>query len=240
MPSYKDYMQIQNPNSMDDKDLRKAIVIMASAANKRLKRMENADVYYGSNEGSESISGVTKFGVGTKKGDELNREFKRVRNFLANEQSSLTGMYKVYKGVKEAIKRGRERIAGKYGLEDSKSIKDYNKMRKQKAASALPTERKLSRYEELRKWRKTWDYYNKLKDEGYYAPSQYDSNQIRDIVMTITFDQDVEQLTDEETFERIVQETTDRYEFIVRQEQDNIKAKEDISTSQFISFGESD
>lgn len=233
-------MHIQNPNSMDERELRKAIVSMSSAANKRLKRMENVDIYYGSNKDEKSISGVTKFGVGNKKGDELNREFKRVRNFLANEQSSLTGMYKVYKGAKEAITRGRERIAGKYGLEDSKSIKDYNKMRKQKAATALPTERKLSKYDELRVWRKTWDYYNKLKEEGYYTPSQYDSTQIRDVIMTVTFNQNEEQLTDEETFERIVQETTDRYEFMVRQERDNTKAKEDISTSQFISFGESD
>ena len=234
MASYVDWMLIDNPNSLDEQQLKQAIKSMGNAANKRLKRMENRDIYFGSDVGSDTTSGVKRFGVKGKDLAGLKREFKRVRNFLNNPQSSITGMYKIYKKFREEVVKGRKRRGG---IPDDKAEKssDYRKMRKQKSTSSLETDRRSTKWEELRQWRKLWDYYNKLVDDGEYAPSQYDSTQVRNTIMSIVYDQSVQNLSDEETYKRIVEEVSHEYEILKMKEENN-----DISTSSFISMGESD
>lgn len=237
MASYKDWLEIENPNSLDMETLKKAIRSMGNAANKRLKRMQEKDIFYGSETGSETTSGVRRFTVRNKSLEELKREFKRVRNFLNNPQSSLTGMFQTLKKFKEEVVKGRNRYARRDDAFSEAQAKDYRKMQKQKATSALPTERRFSRYDELRQWRKVWDYYNQLVEEGKYAPSEYDSTQVRNQVMQITADQMIGNMSDEETYQRIVEAITGEYE--QRTETENNQTQ-DMSTSRFFELGSSD
>ena len=237
MATYKDWMLIENPNSLDEQQLKQAIQSMGNAANKRLKRMENRDIYFGSDIGSDTTSGVKRFGVKGKDLAGLKREFKRVRNFLNNPQSSITGMYETYKKFREEVVKGRKRRGGLPDDDKAEKSSDYRKMRKQKSTSALETDRRSNKWEELRQWRKLWDYYNKLVENKEYAPSQYDSTQVRNTIMSIVYDQSVQNLSDEETYERIVSEISQEYEVLKKNEE---FANSDISTSSFFSMGESD
>ena len=174
MGSYRDWLLIENPNELSESDLRKAVSSMSSVANKRLKRMENRNIFFGDDKGGETLSGVRKFSVRGKTLSEVKREFKRVKNFLDNPQSSITGMWKTLKEVKQ-----------KWGRTPTKRMKkDYTKMKKQKEKLGDSLETNITKYEELKKWRDTWKYYNKLISDGVWAPTQYDSNQVRKLVYT--------------------------------------------------------
>ena len=94
-------------------------------------------------------------------------------------------------------------------------------------------EKDISPWEELRRWRETWKYYNKLVDEGYYTPSEYDSSQTRDTILTTISDSYTESLSEEETWERIVRNTIYDYESAREAEKDI----DDISTSSLINKG---
>lgn len=235
MASYRDYLTITNPNSMDMKELRKAVSTMAAVANKRLKRMEGAPtpIMFGREQGANTISGVNKFGVKGKTDDEVIREFKRVRGFLSQEQSSLTGMKKVLKEFKETIhKRVKQKRMSR------KDKRDYEKMVKQKASAGMGKPIGKSIWEELSDWRKTWDYYNKMVDSNDYIPDARDSNQVKEIVMTMVNDQIVYEWSEEETYKRILEAVKEDYE----QSQEKKKAEDenDVSTSSLISMGSSD
>lgn len=224
MASYRDWMLIDNPNELSDSDLRKAVSSMGSVANKRLKRMENKDIFFGEDKGDDTLSGVRKFSVRGKDIEEVKREFKRVRNFLSNPQSSLTGMWQTLKEVKR-----------KWGRAPTKKMrKDFSKMEKQKAKLGKEMENELTRYEELRYWRETWKYYNKLIDEGIWAPTEYDSNQVRELVYTQVKSENIEKLSDEETWKRIKEKLTSSYE------ESETSNEVDISTSSHFDFGPSD
>lgn len=226
MASYRDWMNIDNPNTLDETRLRTAISSMGAAANKRLKRMEGKGIYFGEEIGKDTISGVKKFTVRGKSLTELKNEFKRVRNFLNNPQSSLTGMWKTLKEVKR-----------KWGKRPTKKMKkDFSKMEKQKSKLGKDMENSLTRYEELKRWRDTWNYYNKLIEDGKWAPSEYDSNQVRELVYYQVSEQREYNLTDEETYERILNDLRNDYELIQKQRIES----EDISTSSLVSMGESD
>lgn len=227
MGSYRDWLLIENPNELSESDLRKAVSSMSSAANKRLKRMQNRDIFFGDDKGNDTLSGVKKFSVRGKTLSEVKREFKRVKNFLDNPQSSITGMWKTLKEVKQ-----------KWGRTPTKRMKkDYTKMKKQKEKLGDSLETNITKYEELKKWRDTWKYYNKLISDGVWAPTQYDSNQVRKLVYTQVSSQYEYNLSDEETFERIKADLDDSYE--KRQIQDELEYR-DISTSSFFEFGSSD
>lgn len=227
MGSYRDWLLIENPNELSESDLRKAVSSMSSAANKRLKRMQNRDIFFGDDRGNDTLSGVKKFSVRGKTLSEVKREFKRVKNFLDNPQSSITGMWKTLKEVKQ-----------KWGRTPTKRMKkDYTKMKKQKEKLGDSLETNITKYEELKKWRDTWKYYNKLISDGVWAPTQYDSNQVRKLVYTQVSSQYEYNLSDEETFERIKADLDDSYE--KRQIQDELEYR-DISTSSFFEFGPSD
>ena len=222
MAGYRDWLNIDNPNSMGEEQLKQAIRSMGNAANKRLKRMENRGINFGEGKGPNTTSGVKRFTVRGKSLDELKREFKRVRNFLKNPQSSLTGMKRVYKEFKERVRKLSR-----------KEKKEYSRMKKQKMTSGMNLEKDISPWEELRRWRETWKYYNKLVDEGYYTPSEYDSSQTRDTILATISNSYTESLSEEETWERIVRNTIYDYESAREAEKDI----DDISTSSLINKG---
>ena len=232
MASYRDWMLIDNPNELDEKQLKQAITSMGNAANKRLKRMENRGINFGEDVGEGITSGVRRFGIKGKDFNALKNEFKRVRNFLTNPQSSLTGMKQAFKEFKKEISKGIARKKAKRLTKAER--KEYEKMQKQKKTSGIAKERGLTQWEELQQWRKTWNLYNRLVDEGYYAPTDYDSKQTRETIIAVIAYSEEYQLSDEETWNRLLTEF--RYDYETKQSDDD----SDISTSSFFSMGDSD
>lgn len=228
MASYKDWFNIENPNLLDERSLRKAISSMGSAANKRLKRMEEKGIYFGDERGPEISSGVRKFSVRGKSLDELKREFKRVRNFLDNPQSSLTGMKKVFRDFKKTVKKSRAKRLTRA------ERKEYEKMRKQKETAGI-TGKRLTQWEELKQWRETWKYYNRLVEEGYYSPTEYDSTQVRETILANIAYSYEESLSEGETWQRLLNDL--QYDYETRKSEE-IAEDDNISTSSFI-FGSS-
>ena len=110
-------------------------------------------------------------------------------------------------------------------------------MQKQKDASGIQTDRTLSIWDELKQWRKVWDYYNQLVEEGEYAPSVYDSNQIRDYILGAVKRAEYENLSDEEIYENILAQVKADYEY---RKENELDSDEDIDTSSFFDFGSSD
>lgn len=235
MANYRDWMLIENPNELDEKELRKAIRSMGSVANKRLKRMEGRGINFGESTEEGTTAGVKRFGVAGKNLQELKNEFKRVRNFLQDPQSSLSGMARALREFKQKLKEMRKE-ANKSKKLNKRERKEYGKMQKQKDASEPPEKKWLNRWEELRAWRDVWKYYNRLVSEGYYAPSEYDSKQTRDIVYSTVYEQYTEILSDEKTFERIKEKIAGDYE--ERKSEDIDSEPDDISTSSLINQGD--
>ena len=232
MASYRDWMLIDNPNELDEQQLKQAIKSMGNAANKRLKRMENRGINFGEDSGEGVTSGVKRFGIKGKDFQALKNEFKRVRNFLSNPQSSLTGMKKAFREFKKEIAKGITRKKAKRLTK--KERKEYEKMQKQKKTSGISKERGLTQWEELQQWRETWNFYNKLVDEGYYTPTDYDSKQVRETIIAVIKYRNEYNLSYEETWRRVVEEL--RYDYEIKQSNND----SDISTSSFFSMGESD
>ena len=234
MASYRDFMTIENPNELDERSLRKAVSTMASVANKRLKRLEKNKIYYGHISGEGTISGVKKYGVRGKTYDEVKREFKRVRGYLLDEQSSFNQMYKTYSKFKRRVIEGyRERKGEELTGKDKK---DYRKMRKQKASARMIKEKQLTKAEELQAWRKVWDFYNDAVENGEYTPSKYDSTQVRDYVLGVVqlniIEDEKNQLTDDEIYQKLVNYITSNYENKQGERQE--KTEKDVSTSSLI------
>ena len=230
MASYKDWFNIENPNLLNERSLRKAISSMGSAANKRLRRMEEKGINFGEDKGPNTSAGVKRFSVRGKSLDELKREFRRVRNFLSDPQSSLTGMWKALKEVKR-----------KWGRTPTKKMrKDFSKMEKQKKKLGKAMEDRLTRYDELRRWRETWKYYNKLIDEGIWAPTEQDSNQIREIVYTQVSNSDIDNIDENEIWTNILQRMKNDYEQAQTALQKEEEEGDTISTSSLLSVGGSD
>lgn len=231
MASYKDWMFIENPNELDEQQLKQAIKSMGNAANKRLKRMENRGIDFGDDSGEQVTSGVKRFGIKGKDFQALKNEFKRVRNFLNNPQSSLTGMKRAFREFKREISKGIGRKKAKRLTRAER--KEYEKMTKQKKTSGISKEKGLTQWEELQQWRETWNFYNRLVDEGYYTPTEYDSNQVRETIISVIKYRNEHNISYEETWQKVVEEL--RYDYEIKQSNDD----SDISTSSFFSMGES-
>ena len=232
MASYRDWMLIENPNELDEQQLRNAVKSMGGVANKRLKRMENRGINFGEDSGNETTSGVKRFSVRGKSFNDLKNEFKRVRNFLSNPQSSLTGMKRALKEFKSEISKNVQRKRAKRLTRAER--KEYDKMQKQKRTSGISKEHTLSQWEELKQWRETWKFYNKLVDEGYYTPTEYDSKQVREKIIAVIKYREEYNLSYEETWQRLVEEM--RFDYEANQMMDD----SNISTSSFFSMGNSD
>lgn len=93
-------------------ELAKVVTRLASAANKRIRRLQKSGVP------SSALHAINKkFSVSGKNMLELKEEYKRVKNFLGAETSTVTGAKKVRANVIEGARR--------QGVEISE--KDYDK-----------------------------------------------------------------------------------------------------------------
>lgn len=111
MASYKDYLSGNIKITPDN--ISKAVSTIASAFNKRLRRIENAGQEYQGEEsepyyGSDSIAGVKKFGAKGKTTEELYAEYKRMKEFSRSEVSSISGMRRFATDVGIELDRIRE------------------------------------------------------------------------------------------------------------------------------------
>lgn len=128
-------MKISNINyttrqmlSMSRKELAKAVSILASAANKRLKRIETAGLenYSSAYRYIEHTGG--KFSVAGKNTEELIIEYKRVKGFLSPARKTST-----IKGIRASVKENETKVQDRLGVtfkneEESKDFwKAYNK-----------------------------------------------------------------------------------------------------------------
>lgn len=110
-------MGIDEFSDLSKSQLREAVSRLASAANKRLKRLQQTGVTSpASLEVSESGG---KFGTRGKSEIELQVEFRRVSNFLRNKTSTVTG-------ARQLENETREELANRYGIELNRE--DYNKL----------------------------------------------------------------------------------------------------------------
>lgn len=217
------------------RELRRIVSRMSAAANKRLKRLEAAGIKYGNTEGENTISGVKKFGVRGLSDNEVVSEFKRVRNYLTSPQSSLSGMQKAYREFERKLyEKTGQTFEKAYHRLTRKEQKEYDKMVKQKeTGKVVEPKGRLSKYEKLKRWRDTWDIYNRLVEEGYYAPTEYDSKQVRETVLAGVYYAHEYNLSESETWDRIVNDLTGMYEDSVKSDINN----NDVSTSSLISMG---
>lgn len=224
MASYRDWLNIDNPNSLDINELKKAIKTMGKVANTRLRRMAFRKVSFGDATGEGTTAGVKRFSVRGKNEQELYREFRRVRNFLLSPQSSLTGM-------KKAMKDFKSRLSDF----SAKESKEYRKMSRHRQTIGDYSYKFADEWEELRAWRKSWDLYNKLIENGDWAPSQYDSDQTRELAYAVASKMVKDNEIDFEKAYTILKEAMNNdYK---RKQILNENDDEDISTSQFFAGG---
>ena len=111
MASYKDYLSGNIEITPDN--ISKAVSSIASAFNKRLRRIEASGNEYQGEEsepyyGSDSIAGVKKFGAKGKTTEELYAEYKRMKEFSRSEVSSISGMRRFATDVGIELDRIRE------------------------------------------------------------------------------------------------------------------------------------
>ena len=79
-----------NPDKLSAADLRQVVSRIASAGNKRLKRLEESGMY--SPAADDVIENGGKFSVKNKSRDDLLTEFKREREFFDKKTSSVRGI----------------------------------------------------------------------------------------------------------------------------------------------------
>ena len=224
MASYRDWLNIDNPNSLEIDELKKAIKTMGKVANTRLRRMAFRKVPFGDATGEGTTAGVKRFSVRGKNEQELYREFRRVRNFLLSPQSSLTGM-------KKAMKDFKSRLSDF----SAKERKEYRKMSRHRQTIGDYSYKFADEWEELRAWRKSWDLYNKLIENGDWAPSQYDSDQTRELAYAVASKMVQDNNMNFEKAYTILKEAMNNdYK---RKQILNENDDEDISTSQFFAGG---
>lgn len=249
MAGYRDWMLIDNPRSLTFEEKKEAVKAMGKAANSRLYRMEKAKVTFGDLPKQEGVTaGVRRFTVRGKDEEALNREFTRVKNFLNDPQSSLSGMWEQVKQFDKAIDsfdeqvrrvaRRRKRLSRKEMREENKRIKQQEAYGNERDYEQLDTSRGLTRYEKIRAWRELWDVYNYLQETGEYAKDFQDSQQVREIVYSVTSSGVVDMLSTEEMIQRARDILDGKYE--MEKKKQNQSSDGDISTSSLINLGASD
>ena len=109
-------------NRMTEAELRKAVQVMSSAANKRLKRLEaqpmgeNAPAYQSAQKRAYTGVAGGKFGTAGKNRNQLLNEYKAVKGFLETKTGSVQKWNKYRKGV-------YEKLGG--GFTDAQQEKDF-------------------------------------------------------------------------------------------------------------------
>lgn len=94
---------LEDLRAMSRRDLAKNVSILASAANKRLKRLEKSGKYSPAAEWTKLHGG--KFSVAGKNENQLLIEYRRVADFLTSKTSSLRGVHTWQRDVKKGLAR---------------------------------------------------------------------------------------------------------------------------------------
>ena len=110
-------MDIDEFSSLSKSQLREAVSRLASAANKRLKRLEETNLTSPATLEVKDSGG--KFGTRGKSEIELQVEYRRVSNFLRNKTSTVTGARKLENET-------RQELETKYGI--ILKQEDYNEL----------------------------------------------------------------------------------------------------------------
>lgn len=105
-------LRVKTVQRMTEKELRAVVTRLASAANKRVRRIEQKGITTPATRAAERSGG--KFTAKGKNLNQLRNEYKRIKNFLRNETSTLKGYKKfakrferkLQKELKKAEKRG--------------------------------------------------------------------------------------------------------------------------------------
>lgn len=111
-----------NPDKLSAEDLRQVVSRIASAGNKRLKRLDQAGVKSRAADVVKESGG--KFSVKGKTEDELRAEFMREKNFFERKTSSLKGIKQIQKETAKTLEsRGvtnidRDKIGETFALYD--------------------------------------------------------------------------------------------------------------------------
>ena len=90
-----------NPDKLSDADLKKVVSRIASAGNKRLKRLYEEGMYSAAAESVMESGG--KFSVKNKERDDLLTEFKREREFFDKKSSSVRGVRDIRKRTAKTL-----------------------------------------------------------------------------------------------------------------------------------------
>lgn len=195
MASYKDYLSGKIKITSDN--ISKAVSTIASAFNKRLRRIEASGNEYQGEEsepyyGSDSIAGVKKFGAKGKSTEELYAEYKRMKEFSRSEVSSISGMRRFATDVGIELDRIREykRLEGRNKHKKSTfEYVDYD----------VPEDSERSEYESEEPELDTeveFDFYGMFRGQHLYnymrrnyginISSKYDSNTVLHAAEAIT------------------------------------------------------
>lgn len=108
-------------NSMNKEDLRRVVSRLASAANKRARRMEAKGITTPATRQMEKEGG--KFSVKGKDVNELRHEYRRVRKFLRNKTSTISGYKKMIARLRDKLAKSRTQEQNR-----KKRRKSYNAM----------------------------------------------------------------------------------------------------------------
>ena len=90
-------------NNFSEKELKKQVLKLASAANKRIKRLNQSNYITPALDKVNRSGG--RFFVQGKNLSDLKLEFQRVSEFLKNKTSTVKGWKKVLKGTNEYLKK---------------------------------------------------------------------------------------------------------------------------------------
>lgn len=105
-------LDISDFSKLTYKELREATSTLSSVANKRVERLENAgfknSIAYANY--SQGKTGGKRFGIENKNRQEVEIEYRRLRNFLTSKSSTLTGARAERTKVLNTLGLGNENI----------------------------------------------------------------------------------------------------------------------------------
>lgn len=108
-------------NKMNTATLRAVVQKMASAANKRVKRIESKGI---STPAIREAARVGKFSTKGKDLNALRSEYKRIKSFLKNPSSTITGYKKQSKRFAEKLHNIQEKRKKKKGVKTLPGLRD--------------------------------------------------------------------------------------------------------------------
>ena len=136
----KKSMDISDFSKLTDKELREATSTLSSVANKRVERLENKgfknSIAYANY--SQGKSGGERFGIRNKNRQEVEIEYRRLRNFTNSKSSTITGARAERNKVLNTLGLGNENITDRQYNEITKALSrlyDNNRLKDNKNVS---------------------------------------------------------------------------------------------------------